>query len=503
VTNRFTDGFDKYCQLSGVNDAISANNLALRWNGATVGSLVAPLSNTGFAVALQGNQSLGSQAIGAPTAKILLGCRMSQNNGGNAGFWFTLGSTAICWVAFNTSGNVTVGTGNSFGSGTLFTSAQSVAANSTNVLEIEILLSTTGTGTCKIYLNGLITSINQSGLTWAAATYDNFTLHSGSGSVTIYDDLYINDNSGSFNNTLLLTNPRIETDFPNSDSAVQFTAQVGVLGRWDVSNNNANSAPGANRLVLRKYTPQVNCTINSIGIVPQATSAAAKFKGVIYNDSGGAAHTLLSSGTEVVGTTANTRFNLALVTPQALTGGTPYWIGYITDTSVSLYQSDSSLLGFSAANTYGSGAPGTAPAMTGSLASWAIYGNLTGMAANYPQENQVPPSPGNLNGTNTSLNYNQDSVVNHEDLFGFPAIATTPNSIYCVNVYGLVQNSDAGARTVSLHMKSLGVDVSGGAQAPGTSWSYIVSLFETDSGGVTPWTSTTLNAATSGYKIDS
>ena len=153
------------------------------------------------------------------------------------------------------------------------------------------------------------------------------------------DDLYLFDTTTSFNNAVLNTNPRIETQFPVSDSTVQFSFGAAILGNAYSITSNTN-APGANELFLRSFTPGVNCTIASVSCVPEATSAAANFEAVIYSDSGGAPHSLLSGGSQVTGTTLGTTLTGPLTTPQSLTAGTPYWLGFITDTSVVLAEVD-------------------------------------------------------------------------------------------------------------------------------------------------------------------
>ncbi len=129
---------------------------------------------------------------------------------------------------------------------------------------------------------------------------------------------------------------------------------------------------------------------------PGATSETAKFKAVAYADSTGAPGSLLSSGTEVVGCTSGSTLTGALVTPQSLTAGTPCWIGFITDTSVILQQADSGTSGYKASNTYASGAPGTAPAMTGGQASWLLYGNVSGITGHNWLELDNNPALGDL-----------------------------------------------------------------------------------------------------------
>jgi len=212
-------------------------------------------------------------------------------------------------------------------------------------------------------------------------------------------------------------------------------------------------------------------------------------------------NSLLSSGGQVTGATSGTTLTLALTTPQTLSAGTAYWLGYITDTSVVLQEVDATTTGYKASNTYGSGAPGTAPTMTSGQASWVIYGNLTGVAVNFYEE----AIPSNQNQAVGDLSYVFDSSSGHEDLYNFPALSVTPSAIYAVAVKGYCKRSDSGSRTVSLRMKSGATDSGGTAtgQSPGTTYGWLDSFFETDPNTSAAWTPSNLNAALSGFKIDS
>jgi hypothetical protein len=230
--------------------------------------------------------------------------------------------------------------------------------------------------------------------------------------------------------------------------------------------------------------------------MPGASSGAANYRGVVYGDTAGAAGALLSSGTQVTGVTSGTATTLPLTTPQSLSAGTQYWLGFINDTSVNLQQTDGSNLGYRAANTYASGAPGTAPAMTSGQFSWLIWGNLTGITGNnwYESAQQPPSGP---------YSYVFDATVGHEDLYNFAPVASP--TVHAVAVKAYTQKSDAGTRTVSMRTKSGSTD-SGGSltgQAQGTTFGWLGSYFPTDPNTSAAWTVAALNAATSGFRIDS
>jgi len=306
------------------------------------------------------------------------------------------------------------------------------------------------------------------------------------------DDLYLFDSAGTTNNAPLLNSPRIETTFPVSDSAVQFAFGAGILGS-SVARVTTTAGPSAGSLALRRFTPPVACTLNSVTIMPAATNAGANYRGVVYGDTAGAAGALLSSGTLVLGVTTGTAATLPLTTPQSLAAGTPYWIGFINDTSVILSQADGSVAGYRAVNTFASGAPGTAPAMTSGQPSWLLWGNLTGVAVNYDEVNNQPPDG--------AQSFVFDATVGHEDQYNFGALSVTPASVYAVAVKGYVQRSDSGAKTISLRTSGSAGSLAG--QTPATTYGWMTSVFETDPGTGAAWTGPNLNAAKSGVRVDS
>jgi len=388
-------------------------------------------------------------------------------------------------------------------SGTLLgTSTASLTANTTHVLAWDVTVHNTA-GIVKLWLDGspvlTLTNVNTRGGT--SNNYIN-AITLACAVPTTFDHLgtwYYLASGGT--DAPPLTNPVVETQFPNGDSAVQFTPTQGILGQ-DYSNTATTNAPGANELFLRPFTPVVNCTLNSVTILPAATSATAKFKAVVYADSTGAPGSLLSSGNEVVGCSALVLLTGTLVTPQALTAGTKYWIGFITDTSVALGQIDASTNdGQKKANTYASGAPNPAGgSFTTGQGSWVLFGLCTSMAANWPQ---VSNDFGHSAFSASGYAFNSDSTVGHEDLFTFPALSTGSQDIYTVAVKTFCALSTAGSRTMTAQTKSSSTDTSGPAFVVAASYGWGTGHFDVDPNTAAAWTAPGLNAASSGYKIAS
>jgi hypothetical protein len=143
---------------------------------------------------------------------------------------------------------------------------------------------------------------------------------------------------------------------------------------------------------------------------------------------------------------------LPLVTPQTLTGGTQYWLGYYTDTSVVVALAETVLQkARTKANTYASNAP--TPTISGTSSAtvtWEIWGNATGTATNFGLVDKVPGAEPNV----VAYNYVSDSTVGHEDLYTLGDITGTPASIGCLQVSALLSKDVPGARTADIRLNS-------------------------------------------------
>lgn len=515
----FMDGFDKYGQIannSGSGQSSPAVNTLLTsgqgitvnpgvWTATTQGgsgliSIVAGLSSTGFALQLAGS-SAGSSAIvkktlSASYARLIGGVRVNVGSLlGTGGMEFVDGATNQCsWEINPTTGTISVCTG-AMGGTVIGTSVTAMTANSTHYIEWDITFA--ASGAFQIWIDG-VSVLSGTGATKVSANSSAngvwLALFTSSSQNTQYDDLYVFDTSGAQNNAVLNTNPRIETQFPVSDSQTQFTNGASIIGHDYFVSTGGTNAPGANTVFVEKFTPSVNMTINSVSCLPRATSAGANFRSVVYADSGGPSGAPLGTGTQVTGTTTGTVLTSTLAVSVNLTGGTAYWIGFITDTSVVLQEVDATTTGFQAANTYASGPP-TTPAVTSGHPTWMLWGNCTGATVNWASVNLNPPV--------SDSSYAFSSAVNQEDLQNFPALSVNPSNIYAVQVTVFGKKTDAGARTVSLDMKSGVADGNGNNSGftPPTTYGYLSSIFELDPNTSAAWTYTALNAATTGYKV--
>jgi hypothetical protein len=487
------DGFDKYGGANTTATSVTAL-MAGEWTTISAANIAAPLSATGQSISSAGTMTVAKTL---PTlGRIIGGVRFSSNLAVNVGVQFLDGASNQVGILIAASTGIISLRNGAYQTGTVLGSSSSgVAANTTHYLEWDISFGNSAAYT--VYLDG-VSVISGTGDTTATTnnTISSIQLVVASGTANgTFDDFYLFDSTGTTNNAPLLTSPRIETTFPISDNAVQMSIGASVLG--STAQRGATAGGAANFWYVKPFTPSRACTLNSISVVPNTTTSA-NLRPVIYSDSAGLPATLMTAGSTVVGTTAGAANVMPLTSPPTLTAGTQYWLGFMTDINVTMQASDAGTGARSQAGvTFTSGAPGTAPGSS-SASNVLLWGNITlASAANYYEVNQQPPPAANTS-------YVFDSVVGDEDLYNFANLSVIPANIYATAVKAWCARSDSGARTVSLRMKSGSTDGGGSltGQTPGTSYGWVGSNFETDPNGSIAWTGVSLNAATSGFKID-
>lgn len=422
------------------------------------------------------------------------------NTGGYGGLCFYDGVTAQCGISINVLGQIVIWRGEvSFGT-VIYASAPLVIPNTRNYLEVDITVHNSA-GAFTIWLNGnqITTMSSQNTRGGTSNNYMNtFSPRVGSSMKFAWDDMYWRDNTDG------LATPYGDCGIagltPTGDSSVQFSPALSTLGPWYVNQVVATNNGGANQLLLVPVTPTTNMTINSVQAFPDTTSGSINNKGVIYADSAGSPGALLSSGTQVTGMTTNIVLNLPLVTPQALTGGTQYWIGLISDTNWLQWLSDQwTTKGQFKSNTYASGAPNPAGTMGGSFNTPMFWGSCTGAPNNY--ENLIGSPPPNIVGTN--LAYNQSSTVGQEDLFTYSSLPVTPTTVFAIKISTFAAKSDSGARTFTNQIKSSTTDQAGATQTLNGNYVWYSDLYLTDPHTGIAWTGSGVNALTAGYKLTS
>ena len=222
----FIEGFEKYGGVSntGVDVLLAAGDWT---SSSSSGSFVAGLSANGVAFQVAGGATTVSKTLGANYARLIGGFRFNcALTAIPAGVTFFDGATAQCSVSINNGGSFSVRNGAISGTALATSATGLVAANSTHYLEWDITFGNVGTGAFQLWLDG-VSILTGSGTVDTTATVNNYAnafalvVSAGSNNM-IWDDIYLFDASGTTNNAVLLTSPRVDTSWPSSDSAVQF-----------------------------------------------------------------------------------------------------------------------------------------------------------------------------------------------------------------------------------------------------------------------------------------
>lgn len=535
----FIDGFDKYGPVGGVYATFDgyANLLSMLLAGEWTSFLAfgdTPSLNISIVPALSGpsggtalslnNQSGGfggemylSKTLAASYARMIAGAKV-QFPAAGAGFCLAHNGTVQVSIYATSSGQVAVNRGPVSGGTQIAITSQSRPLGTIFELEWDITIAPSTGGIVKLWFDGAATSVAATGLNTSSDGASAFN-QAGPGATThgwviidhLYEHLFLAGGSGD---TPLLTSPIVETSFATGDASVQFASQQSIVGVPYVLSGNTSGTPhdtpGANTIFLRQFTPPVQMSLAEVGCVPATTSATANFRPVLYADSGGSSGSLIQSGPQVTGCNNETPLLCALTTPEVLTGGTPYWIGFITDSNIPLYLNTDAITisAGKAANTYSGGPPGTAPTLTFNQLDWAIWGVCNSAVANWPNVGINPPPATQQLGITGGPGqaFNQSATIGQKDYFTFPALVGTPTYIYTSAVKVLASVPGGGSRDINCLMKSSGTEGTGSASAFPLSATFLwqASYFDDDPNTSAPWGSniSALNAADAGYSIE-
>lgn len=506
------EGFDNY-GATGIA-LPSLGSVSLAEGGWTVlggvASIVPSLNGqTGYAVSI----TRQGTAIGAAMikglqqsyARLIGGLRIlaPTSLAEPSGFQLLDNTTTQVSVAISAvSGTIAIYRGG-WNSGTLLqVSNESVAGNTEHYIEFDITFGVGGAGGWTVWLDG-VEILGGTGTTVVSAnnSVDGFQIGdmaNVTAPIHTVDDIYLFDGTTTVNNAVVLSNPVVLTDSPLSDTSVQFTNIGNVVGNTSSTNAVAMSL-AANSLWLMPITPAVACTLDGVAvqlIVGSGNDPTAHFEGVIYADNAGAPGALLSGGSVLTGFTNGQLLNLSLSTPQALTAATQYWIGFINDTGTSIYASSAVGVPYRyAANTFTSGPPATAPAMTNGAYPAFMYGLCTGSVQNWNSEAVVPPV-----GDSSAVS---SATVGDTDLYKFPALPTNIQAVYTVSVSGNAHLTQSGTHKIDMVAYS-GTSTSTGNNpniAPTVTYAWYDSPVDTDPATGLAWTLAGVNGASFGMKV--
>lgn len=132
------------------------------------------------------------------------------------------------------------------------------------------------------------------------------------------------------------------------------TAQIG----FPTSISANVGVPGANIIYLIPVTPTGAMSLLDVAIMPEISSTTAQIAAVLYDDNNGSPGTLVNTGIPVVGTTSGVQVASAFTNPTGLLMNVQYWIGFMTDTAISVQQAnDTGSSGVVVLNTFSNGPP--------------------------------------------------------------------------------------------------------------------------------------------------
>lgn len=479
---RLPDGFDHY-SLPGtgvdgtaldITDLLGRDGWTLLNGGFTPEAWLIPaLTGDGCALRLKQDtsgsaiESAWVRSLGANAARSRSTALMKRNSsaGYNAGIYFTDGASYQLSLTMNAVGQLELRRGGS--SATLIaTSAESFPIGTAHNVSWDIGFHN-ATGYYKVWIDGDLTTLDATGVD-TCATANNHHTHCGFGmrchggamtAMMEVDHFDLGAYLATGGAELPVFQPIVQTDFVDGDDTTEFNVGPTVLGYdFSVCKSNQTQSPGANRMLLQQFTPEVDMDLESVGMMPRSTSGTAKFKAVLYSDNAGSPNARVATGTEVIGCAAGTALAMPFAAGQALVGGTPYWIGYITDTDVAIQKHRlDTTTGWQKANTYSGGAPDPAGAMAaGPHPTHQIWGNCSGAAELFAAVNKAMPS---LN------EYNSEVTVGDADLFTVPPPDETPGQVHVVVIAVTGAKTDGGARTINTLLKS-GATV-GNGESPG------------------------------------
>ena len=265
----FIDGFDKYGVAGQSTPSPSALLVQGEWttvNVTTGGmSIVQGLSLSGCAI--QFTQELIyssgiSKTLTSSYTHLIGGFRVQPTlSGGNPGFAVSLNGTTMWSISIANNGIVYLYS-YTYGEDTVTNTlgyGGAMSENSIHFIEFDVTIG--DTAAYQVWLDG-ISIIEGTGYTGSSAVNMISFTQSSVGAVT-FDDFYLFDNTGSTNNAALLSNPRVQTQYPSGSSAAAFTNYAMVFGAYN-SNDSSDGNLDANTLYLRQFVAPADIVEQSV-----------------------------------------------------------------------------------------------------------------------------------------------------------------------------------------------------------------------------------------------
>jgi hypothetical protein len=490
----FCDSFDPYG---------STNDMTTRYDVASLGFNPALSSSTPFGtgqcLALTPDISTAvlQKGWGSNEPTIYFSVRLKMNfisSGGSSSYFylsFCDGSTAQATIRWNTDGSISLYSGGP--SGTLIANLTGAfALNTWDSWQGKVVINNT-TGSIELRKDGATadtysyTSQNTRGGT--SDNYANTFQYGVSGSYNdsiLIDDFFLNSASGGAPNSWP-GDMRAIQQVPSGQNQAQFS---GSPTSFFVQASSPSFAVnyGANTARWASIVATASGTLASLTLALSASATGHAIMS-LYDASGfgGGPGNLLATSSAITNPTSGTN-TLPVSGGPSITKGTTYWIGVLSDVTLSIYGANTGVTIDSLAATYPT-FPSTAAGFTTSTGNQGL--NATGM--NITPQNWFLASDAVEDGDNT---YVYSSTVGQEDIYTLAAVAPSSYTVVGVEYYACWKKSDAGSRTVQLSVNANGsgdtAEIS--TSTLGNSYGYSTKFLATDPTGA-GWTPGTANGA--------
>lgn len=401
------------------------------------------------------------------------------------------------------------------GSGTLLAmSTEAISINTVTFIEWDITFHNS-TGIVKVYLNGVLTSINLSGVdncstanNYAGASAFWSTTNSSNNRMLIDHYYQMFFTSGGSGDTALRTNPIVRTDFPATDDATQFEYGYTLMGDFQETTAYNTTTPTQSNttttgLYIAKYVAPVSGNLDTVFLQCDLANASVSFVPCVYADSSGAPGALLASGPQVNGIVIGQNSG-PLTSPLAVTKGTAYWIGFLanpTSTSNRLYYRYGQVIAAQRTGlTFASGPPNPAGSMTNGAYDYMAFSARIVQNAG---DKAFSVTPGLPTWNTAGDKYVYDNTSGQKDLFNTTAMSPIPSLVHVVGMKAFAGKSDGGSMTINLKMKSSATEGNGtkSSIAVPLTASWINSYFPTDPNTAAAWTGANVSASKIGYAL--
>jgi hypothetical protein len=484
----FADGFDWLA---------AATDVTMRWDTINVG--------VGGGYSFNSLSSI-SKAWGTNDGTVFATIRHKQLAGTSATVNFSLqlfdATAAQVTIRWNEDTSITVMSGGPAGTLLGTVAAGAFSSVTWDSWQIKAVIHNT-TGSVEIRKNGSATPIlsltNVNTRAGSTNAYCNkVTLaNSNTSSVHHFDDFLICSGSGAAPNDWL-GDLRCWPNVPNGTAQSQWSFSPTTATFGQTSTASANSGASANVIMFCSVSTPYSGTIASVQSVLGAPLVGG-FNMALYDATGtGAAPGALLAQSTAISSPAAGNYTFNFASPPSVTKGQALWIAlWSAATTISAFTGVGGVTKATQTLTY----TGTFPTTAGATVT---TGGIPYAVAAITLANSLQTiSEAQQDGDAT---YIYSSTVGQEDLYSFSTLASQsyfPQSIVGVVPFAILKKSDAGARTVSVRCKSGATDVAAitDAAVP-NSYAHRSGFLGTDPATSAAWTTTGVNAATVGVKLD-